>query len=43
MLALESLHENGVVFRDLKPENILIENDGYIKLSDYGMAKIIND
>ena len=43
MLALESLHENGVVFRDLKPENILIEKDGYIKLSDYGMAKIIND
>ena len=43
MLALESLHENGVVFRDLKPENILIENDGYIKLSDYGIAKIIND
>ena len=43
MLAFESLHENGVVFRDLKPENILIEKDGYIKLSDYGMAKIIND
>lgn len=35
-LALEHLHSYGVVYRDLKPENILIEENGYIKLCDFG-------
>lgn len=39
MLALEYLHQNDVIFRDLKPENILIGKDGYLKLTDFGMAK----
>lgn len=38
-LALSYLHDMGYIYRDLKPENILIEVDGYIKLSDYGLAK----
>jgi len=29
----------GFVYRDLKPENILIDTNGYIKVSDYGLAK----
>ena len=28
------------LFRDLKPENLLIWNDGYIKLTDFGLVKI---
>lgn len=29
----------GYAYRDLKPENILFDVDGYLKLSDYGLAK----
>merc|ERR1711862_503283 len=36
----EYLHSKNVIYRDLKPENILIANDGYLKLSDFGFAKI---
>jgi serine/threonine protein kinase len=39
-LALNHLHQCGVVYRDLKPENILRDADGYIKLTDFGMSKI---
>jgi serine/threonine protein kinase len=38
-LALNYLHDLGYVYRDLKPENILFETDGYLKVSDYGLAK----
>jgi serum/glucocorticoid-regulated kinase 2 len=38
-LALEHLHSHGIVYRDLKPENILLDEQGYLKLADFGMAK----
>jgi len=37
-IALEHLHELGIAYRDLKPENILIDEDGYIKLCDFGAS-----
>jgi len=40
-LALGHLHSKKIIYRDMKPENILMGGDGYLSLTDYGMAKII--
>jgi serine/threonine protein kinase len=37
-LALREIHNMGYVYRDLKPENILMEDNGYIKITDFGLA-----
>jgi Serine/threonine protein kinase len=37
----EYLHSLNIVYRDLKPENLLICADGYLKLTDFGFAKVI--
>ena len=41
VLALEHLHRNNCIYRDLKPENILLGKDGHIKLTDFGLSKIV--
>ena len=41
VLALEHMHEEGVVYRDLKPENILIDQQGYLRLTDFGLSKVM--
>jgi len=39
VLAFEYLHHLELVYRDLKPENILIDQQGYLKITDFGFAK----
>uniref|UniRef100_A0A8C8D9W3 non-specific serine/threonine protein kinase n=1 Tax=Oncorhynchus tshawytscha TaxID=74940 RepID=A0A8C8D9W3_ONCTS len=38
-LALDHLHGLGIIYRDLKPENILLDEQGHIKLTDFGLSK----
>ena len=43
MLAVKYLHERKFIYRDIKPENIMILTNGYMKLIDFGTAKILKD
>ncbi|PIC42873.1 hypothetical protein B9Z55_009809 [Caenorhabditis nigoni] len=39
VVALEHLHQQGIIYRDLKPENILLDCYGHVKLTDFGLCK----
>ncbi len=40
--ALKHAHEVGVIHRDIKPENIMIREDGLVKLTDFGIAQVVD-
>jgi serine/threonine protein kinase len=38
LLAFNHLHSKNVLYRDLKPENVLVDQDGYLKITDFGLS-----
>ena len=43
LLSLEYLHTNNIIHRDIKPENLILNEKGYLKLTDFGIAKKVNE
>ncbi|CCI45083.1 unnamed protein product [Albugo candida] len=43
VLVLEHLHQKSIAYRDIKPENILLDTDGFVKLADFGLGKVVTD
>ena len=41
MMGLEYMHTKGVIHRDIKPENMVIDDKGYVRLTDLGIASIL--
>lgn len=39
---LEYLHVNSIIHRDIKPENLVLDNRGYIRITDFGIARILS-
>lgn len=35
---IKHIHKHGLIHRDIKPKNILVSRDGYLKISDFGLA-----
>ena len=40
LIALDYIHQNGILHRDLKPENLVFDDNGYLRITDFGVARV---
>ena len=43
IISLEYIHNKNIIHRDIKPENLIFDNNGYLRLTDFGIAKYFNE
>ena len=41
LMTLEYIHNKGIIHRDIKPENMVLESNGYLRVTDFGIARVI--
>jgi serine/threonine protein kinase len=37
---LDYIHNKNIIHRDIKPENIVLDDDGYLRVTDFGIARV---
>ena len=42
LMSLEYLHQKSILHRDIKPENLVFDSNGYLKITDLGIARVWN-
>ncbi|CAD8136321.1 unnamed protein product [Paramecium octaurelia] len=40
IIGLDYIHSNGIIHRDIKPENLVFDSDGFLRITDFGIARI---
>lgn len=43
LLALEHVHSKNIIHRDVKPENLVFDKEGYLHLTDFGIARVYSN
>ena len=40
MAGLEFVHNKNIIHRDIKPENLVLDDEGYVRITDFGIARV---
>ena len=43
LVAIEHIHDRDILYRDLRPENIWVDEDGHLKIAEFGLSKILSN